>query len=270
MANPTDPGVIGRRRFRLVIAAIATVVLVVGMSLTVLGSRPASAANVSIAQCNGINNTPGLTTDCSVSVVNTLTDDPATTGSVVTVNGVTTTSSDIVTSVTQCNSSSRGGGGTLQCSVDIVNNISINAPSAAVAATISQCNNNQAGDGLGSAPNTCSPVANAGSGATIFQCNNRTGDGGGLVNVDPEFSHCSASGTVSASLPVTVNQCNEDSADGGGGRVSCTVSITTNLIDTSPAPVTPTTGVGNDDASSSGVSQGMPAVPIVGTPRLAG
>ncbi len=101
MTNFEDsPGRI-RRPLRLVTATLATMALVVGMGLTLLNSSPASAANVSIEQCNGINNTPGLTTNCSVTVVNTLTNDPATTGSVVTVNGVTTTSSDIVTAVTQ-------------------------------------------------------------------------------------------------------------------------------------------------------------------------
>ena len=47
----------------------------------------ASAANVPVSQCNGISNTGGLTVQCDVTIVNTLTNDPTTTGSVVTING---------------------------------------------------------------------------------------------------------------------------------------------------------------------------------------
>jgi hypothetical protein len=251
--------------------------MVVGASALLLesSSTPASAATVAVTQCNGVNNTPGLTTSCSVTVVNTLTDDPATTGSVVTLNGVAGPfTNNVVNSVTQCNSSSRGGGGTLNCSVSIVNNIAMSGPGAAVTATISQCNGNQP-DGLGTAPNTCSPVANSGSGATIFQCNNRTGNGGGLVTVVPLYSHCEASGTVSSSLPVTVNQCNEDSADGGGGRVRCTTSITTNVVDTAVTggPSGGSTG-GSTGGTPTGILFGAPgipgATPVVGTPKLTG
>lgn len=279
MTSPIEVGPRGRRPLRLLLAVFASVVAAFGASVLMLesSSTPASAASLAINQCNGINNTPGLTTSCSVTVVNTLTDDPATTGSVSTVNGVTTTSTDIVTSVTQCNTSSRGGGGTLQCSVHIINNIAMSGPGAAATATISQCNGNQP-DGLGTAPNTCNPVANAGSGATIFQCNNRTGDGGGLVTAAPDFSHCSASGTVSSSLPVTVNQCNEDAADGGGARVNCSTTITTNVVDTaggSGGPTTggPTTGGPTGETPTGGLS-GPPlvpsATPVLGTPKLTG
>lgn len=260
------------RRIHCLVAAFAASLLTVGASALLLGSGvpPASAASLAITQCNGINNTPGLTTNCNVTVVNTLTDDPATTGSLSTVNGVTTTSTDIVTSVTQCNTSSRGGGGTLQCSVDIINNITMSGASSAATATISQCNGNQP-DGLGTAPNTCSPVANTGSGATIFQCNNRTGDGGGLVTDAPDFSHCSASGTVSSSLPVTVNQCNEDAADGGGARVNCSTSITTNVIDTAVPAGGPTTGGPTSGAPPTANTFGAArATPIIASPKLTG
>jgi hypothetical protein len=186
------------------------------------------------------------------------------------------TSTDIVISVNQCNSSARGGGGTLQCYVNIVNNIEMNGAASAATASISQCNNTQANDGLGNAPNTCSPVANTGSGATIYQCNDRTGDGGGLVTVVPDFSHCLASGSVSASLPITVNQCNTDAADGAGGRVDCRTSITTNVIDTALAG-TPTGGTGGTGgggsgggSGGSGGTSGVVVRPIVGVPNLTG
>lgn len=262
MDSPLDEPRRPRRRLRKLAAIFSATLLVAGLTAVLLGPTTASAAEVTFSQCNGVNNTPGLTTTCSVTVVNTLTDDPLTTGSVVTVNGVTGSfTNDIVTRVEQCNSSSRGGGGTLNCSVNIINNIATSGASAATTATISQCNGNQP-DGLGTAPHTCSPVANTGTGATIFQCNNRTGNGGGLVNAEPLYSHCLASGTVSSSLAVTVNQCNEDAADGGGGQVHCTTSITTNVVDTSV-----TGGTGGPGGPGGG---GTPVQPVTGAPNLTG
>ena len=185
---------------------------------------PVSAANVSVNQCNGVSNTGGLTVTCTVTIVNNQTSDPATTNSTVTLNGVLSSSTDLVTSVTQCNGSDNGGGGTLQCNVQIINNISVNGSSAPTAATVNQCNANQANDGLGNAPNTCDPYPATTTGATITQCNG-SGNGGGLVSP----SHCNASGTASSTLPVTVNQCN-DSANGGGSKVNCATTITTNIV----------------------------------------
>jgi hypothetical protein len=266
----------GHRRLRLFTTLAAAALLAAGMSIVWLGSgtKPASAAPISVVQCNGVFNTPGLTVDCNVTVVNTLTDDPATTGSVITVRDHTgatnvTTSTDIVTSISQCNSSARGGGGTLRCHVDIINNIAMGGAASASTASVSQCNGNQP-DGLGTAPHTCSPVANSGSGATIFQCNNRTGNGGGLVTVAPEFSHCTASGTSSASLPVTVNQCNEDAADGGGGRVSCSTTITNNVIDTNlTGGGTPTGGTPTGGTPTGGTPPRGPT-PVLAPPALTG
>jgi hypothetical protein len=204
--------------------------------LTFARSESASAANVSLNQCNNVSNTGGLTVECHVVIVNNLTNDPSTTGSVVTVNGGSpVSSSDLVTSVTQCNGSANGGGGTLNCSVQIINNIAVDGPSGATGVTINQCNGNQANDGLGNAPNTCNPFPASTSGATITQCNG-SGNGGGLVSP----SHCDASGTVSSTLPVTVNQCN-GSANGGGSKVNCSTAITTNVIDTTPGPGPTTT-----------------------------
>src|SRR5688572_4253972 len=68
-----------------------------------------SAANVAVEQCNGVSNSGGLTVQCNVMIVNNLTDDPSTTGSIVTMNGAAVESPDIVTSVTQCNGSANGG-----------------------------------------------------------------------------------------------------------------------------------------------------------------
>lgn len=261
------------RRLRFLAAIFTVSLMAAGVSAVVLTPNTASAAPIPVSQCNGVFNTGGLSVICTVTIVNTLTDSPTTTGSVITMTdhtGATTvqTSTDIVISVNQCNSSARGSGGTLQCYVTIINNIAMNGAATAGTATISQCNGNQP-DGLGStAPldHSCSPVANTGTGATIFQCNNRTGNGGGLVNAPPNFSHCTASGSVSSSLPITVNQCNEDSADGGGGQVDCRTTITTNVVDT--ALTGGTTGGGT---TGSGTSGGAPRpTPVPGIPNLTG
>ena len=210
----------------------------------------ASAANVAIDQCNGVGGGGGQTVQCNVLVVNTLTDDPNTTGSVITVNGVVSTSPDLVTSVTQCNGSANGGNAILECHVQIINNIAVSGPAGATGVSIHQCNDNQP-DGLGTAPNTCSPPPIMG-GTTIVQCND-TGDGGGLVFP----SHCSASGTVSSTLPVTVNQCN-GSANGGGSKVNCSTDITTFVVDTgvggTPTTTTPTTADGGGSTPGGGGS----------------
>jgi hypothetical protein len=263
---------------------MAGVVGVAGVAV-VATPQPAEAANISIDQCNNVLNVAGVTVACDVVVVNTLTDDPLTTGSVVTLNGGTPTASgDIVTSVTQCNDSGNGGGGTMNCSVTITNNIVLSSPSAAVAATVNQCNGNQANDGLGNAPNTCTPYPATTSGATITQCNG-TGNGGGLVFP----SSCTASGTVSSSLPITVNQCN-GSENGGGSQVNCTVSIATNV--TTSGNGTNGNGTngngngtngngtnGNGTNGGSGVTNGGPGraggpggpgTGVVGSPRFTG
>lgn len=235
MTSPIDERPRGRRRFQVLASVFASTILAAGVTLTVLGASPASAANVAFSQCNGTGGGGGQTVACSVVIINNLTNDPTTTGSIV--NGVP--SPDLVTSVTQCNGSENGGKGILNCHISITNNIAIDNPAAAGSATINQCQANQPTDGLGNdLVNTCNPSGANTSGATITQCNG-TGDGGGLVPASP-FSHCTASGTVSASLLVTVNQCN-GSANGGDQAVLCSVTMTTNVVNTTAVAVTPAT-----------------------------
>ncbi len=231
-----------RRRRRRLTWACAFVLAVIGSggALSVLSgpSDPASAAQVPFEQCNGVSNGGGETVECSIEIVNNLTDDPGTTGSVVIINGGAPMSSpDLVTIVNQCNGSANGGGGTLRCSVTITNNISVSGASAATPVTVNQCNDNQP-DGLGTAPNVCVPEASM-TGATITQCNG-SGNGGGLRL----GSGCTASGTVSSTLPVMINQCN-DSANGGGSQVVCSSTINTIVTGVQPTTTTspgPTTG----------------------------
>ena len=64
----------------------------------------------------------------------------------------------------------------------------------------------------------------------------------------PDRMICNASGTVSSDFPVTVDQCN-GSENGGGSIVICSVTMTTNIVDTS-IPDTPPTGTPGGDTSS--------------------
>ncbi len=263
MTTPIDERPIEHRHLRRLLGGIFAAILVcAGLSATLLQSStsPASAANVSFEQCNGVGGGGGQTVTCTVTIVNTLTASAATTGSVMVINGGAPISSpDLITVVDQCNGSAGGGGGTITCSVQITNNIAVDSPAAATAVSINQCNDNQAGDGLGNAPNTCSPYPATTSGATITQCND-SGDGGGLVFP----SHCVAGGMVSSTLPVTVNQCN-GSANGGGSVVNCTVAILTNVVDTSVG--TPTTpGGGTPGTGTPGTGTPGTGTPGTGTP----
>lgn len=261
MTNPIDVRPRGRRRFQVLAAVFASTALAAGVTLAVLGASPAAAASLAIDQCNGTGGGGGQTVACDVVVVNTLTNDPATTGSVVTVNGATTTSTDIVTSVTQCNGSENGGDGILNCHISITNNIAMDGAAAPGSATVNQCQANQPSDGLGNdLVNTCGPTGANTSGATITQCNG-SGNGGGLVPAAP-YSHCAASGTVSASLVVMVNQCN-GSANGGGQAVLCSVTMNTNVVDTSAAS-SPSGGTGGTSGTSGSTSRVRAIVAVPG------
>lgn len=235
------------------VGVLACTLGLVGVGLSLVESSPASAANVTFSQCNGINDTPGLTTTCSVVVVNNLTNNPATTGSVVTVNGgLPTTSSSLVNSVLQCNNSGNGGGAVMTCNVTVTNNIAVNGAVAATGATINQCftsggpPGNVLGPPLPGNPDPCDPYPASTTGATITQCDSSAA-GGGLVAP----STCDASGTVSSSLPVTVNQCN-NSVNGGGSKINCSTTMTTNVINTTPG-TSGGTGGGGGGASVTGV-----------------
>jgi hypothetical protein len=191
---------------------------------------------------NGVDNTGGLGLICEVTVVNTIT---AIGGSaVVTVRechgaagdpeAACTTDTMVltepVTAVTQCNDSINGGGGTLQCSVQVTNNF-IGVSPGATAVTVNQCVGSGDGETTG-----CDPFPATTSGATITQCNG-SANGGTLVELT-----CTATGTESSAFAVTINQCN-GSGNGGGGSVICSSNIDNNAVAGSPAPTaTPTTG----------------------------
>ena len=218
-------------------------------SLFVASSFVATAAPA-VSQCNGTDNVGGQAVECHYTVTNTI--NGATTSSSVTLTechgsandaptmvctSSTETSTDLVTSVDQCNGSGNGGGGTVECTVDVVNNIT--GTVTPTAATVNQCN--ASGTGGGTAPTVlCNPFPANTTDATVTQCNESGNGGGGTQRVRCTVGSIS---TTTALLTVTVNQCN-GSGNGGGATVVCSTSLTNNVTGPSPAPTaTPTTPV---------------------------
>jgi len=245
------------------LAAFAFAVLGLTCLVTLGASIPASAATVSFSQCNGrgagIGGAP-LSVTCSISIVNTIDANGGTSAvvysRVCTLNactGDTTNSSDVIDAVHQCNGSDNVGGSATVCTIDIVNNISIDAPAAATALTLNQC----IGSGGGGGTNMTACIPSSSGSATVVQCNGSGTGGGGLMN-------CTATGTVSASFPVSVDQCN-GSENGGGSSVTCSTSITTNVVDTSVGGGTPGTGGGTPGTGTPG-TPGTPGTAVPGAP----
>lgn len=196
---------------------------------------------------NGEDNTPGLGVICEVTILNTIS---STGGSAeVTVREchgpagapetacqtTTETLSEPVTEVNQCNNSTNGGGGNLQCSVEITNTYVDESPNP-TDVTVNQCVGS--GDDIA---NDCDPFPATTTNATITQCNG-SANGGTLVEL-----RCTASGTQSDSFDVIVNQCN-DSTNGGGALVICSASIES--IDDSAAPTEGPTAAPTDGSGS--------------------
>jgi hypothetical protein len=220
-----------RRSFAILLAAG---LLLVG-SLALATGATAATAGPTTTCSNGVDDTPGLGLICRVTVINTIT---ASGGSAkVTIRechgaagdptaACTTKTTNLrrpVTAVTQCNNSINGGGGTLRCSVQVINNF-VGLSTGANAATINQCVGS--GDGIA---NNCDPFPATTTSATITQCNG-SANGGTLVRLE-----CTASGTKPSSHGVQINQCN-GSANGGGALVICSASITNRHVAGSTSP----------------------------------
>jgi hypothetical protein len=186
-------------------------------------------------QCNNGDNGPGQAVACDIQVTNNLNLGTGATSSEVTVtecHGITGTvlpcattktslPGQLITVVTQCDNSGNGGGGTVTCNVQIVNDIT--GAASPTGATINQCNDS--GGGGGTPPTVvCDPIGNAVT-ATITQCNESGNDNGATMRV---LCTVTASTVVSV-IPITVDQCNS-SGDEGFGQVTCTVSITNVVI----------------------------------------
>lgn len=231
-------------------ALLSLVFAVALISSLFVASSFIAAAAPAVSQCNGTDNVGGQAVECHYTVTNTISG--ATTSSSVTLTechgsandaptmvctSSTETSTDLVTSVDQCNGSGNGGGGTVECTVDVINNIT--GTVTPTAATVNQCN--ASGTGGGTAPTVlCDPFPANTTSATVTQCNESGNGGGGTQRVRCTVG---SSSTTSALLTVTVNQCN-GSGNGGGATVVCSTSLTDNVTGPSPAPtVSPTTPV---------------------------
>src|SRR5688500_15495726 len=203
--------------------------LMLAVSLMVLAFAIApdpAQAQTALSQCNGTDNVGGQAVECHYSVTNNVDgSDTSSTTTLTECHGaandpptlvctpLTTTSTDLVTSVDQCNGSGNGGGGTVTCTVDVINNIT--GTETPTSASVNQCN--ASGTGGGTAPTTlCDPFPANTTGATVTQCNEAGNGGGGTQRVRCTVDSDS---TTTSVLNVTVNQCN-GSGNGGGATVT--------------------------------------------------
>jgi hypothetical protein len=262
-----------RRPLAFVLSGVLAIAL---LTAGPLGTTPpvfaATAIGPTTTCSNGIDNTGGLGLICEVTIVNTITaGGGSATVTVRECHGAagapealcstsTTTLTEPVTSVNQCNGSTMGGGSWMRCTVEITNNIS---GGAAAQQTVTQCNDSTNGGGgvlrcavqvtnnfadptdpvpatvsqcVGSGDGStggCSPAPATLAGATVTQCN-ASANGGTLVGLT-----CTATAIADADL-VTVNQCNR-SANGGGSLLDCSVGMTLSAPEPTPEPTaTPT------------------------------
>lgn len=240
-------GLLGRH------SSVALVFMVALISILFVVSPRTASAQTSLSQCNGASfDGAGLAIECHYTVTNTL--NGSVTGSTVTLQechgeankpatlvctSSTTASTDLVTLISQCNNTGNGGGGTMVCTVDVVNNITGTVTPAS--ATVNQCNGS--GGGGGADPLLCSPYPANTTTATVTQCNGSANGGGGTARVKCTVDSDS---TTTALVPVRVAQCN-DSENLGGSTVTCRVGLTDNIIapEASPTPVPPDDGGGD-------------------------
>ena len=261
--SSTGAGPSGRegthRGMRRALAIVATAAL--ALVLAGFGSAPQGAQAAPYGHCDSLFNTPGLGMDCTVTVVNNIDLSTGATNSTITYlrcsgdantaltcEGPTTvTSTELVTSVSQCNSSLDGGGASMHCFVDITNNIVGDA--TAITATVNQCNDSLGGEGI--VLRACSPDPASTGGATIDQCNNSVNGGGSSLTCT-----VAAGSTWSSALAVTVSQCNY-SANGGGSLIVCSTAMRTNItpatVEEEEAPPTVTEGPTTERAAQPGV-----------------
>lgn len=213
-------------------------VLVGALALTLLpgamlnGASAVAPSSTSVVdQCNVQDNGGGRGVSCAVTVYNYYdfsTGDSRSSTVTVACSGpanttplpfcVTTTipSTSLVTSVTQCNGSTNGGGASLICHVTVRNHFV--GGTTATAASVDQC---QGSGDVGTAPTlNCGPNRADGPGSAVVQCNGSGNGGGGSLIVTCGVG----ASTTSADWTVRVNQCN-GSSNGGGGTVLCDVDM---------------------------------------------
>jgi hypothetical protein len=252
-------------------ALLAVVIAAVGsISLLVVGglaATPASAASgaPAVTQCNppDFPITAGFQVTCTVSVDNYTSATGATSSTVTTsaclgAAGVvfpacplnlgpvtsTTMSTQLVTSVNQCNGIVTGGGSNVYCNVTVTNHVPAGTPESGV--TTDQCVGSVTGAGGTMACNPTSSTTNA----TVTQCNGSV-TGGGTFLGEPTAA-CTVTGAATAD-PVTVNQCN-GTATGGGSAVTCMTAVSDVFAASTTTPTSASTGSGGGTAGGGGGS----------------
>ena len=263
--------------------ALIAVLLASAFSFAVAALAPsvAQAADLTVNQCNGQGpGAMGATTGmrCSVTVVNTIKGTKTSSTTTVTRhcslgpcthgNGTFVThSTDLVTSVRQCNGSDNDSAHPIICRVTITNNISGNPPGAQplTAATVNQCVGS--GKGGGGTVN-CSPYPATTTGATVTQCNGSANGGGATA----DCSVATAS-RISPAIPIRVNQCN-GTGNPGGSIVRCRTTLTTNVLGARSSTTSSTTSTtstpgqvtrvpGGGVQAGAGSGEGLPDVGLL-------
>jgi hypothetical protein len=241
----------------VVVAAVGSISLLALGGLTAVPASAATAAPA-VSQCNADSfpTGAGYQVTCTVSVENYTTATGATSSTVTTsaclaAAGVvfpscplnlgpvtsTVTSTQLVTSVNQCNGIVNGAGSNVYCDVTVTDNVP--AGSTTSGATVDQC--------IGSAATSteaCAPLGST-TNATVTQCNG-SANGGGTYAGQPAAG-CTVTGT-DAALPVTINQCNGTS-NGGGSAVTCMATVADVFVPASTTTTTTATGTGGTAAA---------------------
>jgi len=250
----------------VVFAAVGSISL---LTLGGLAATPAAAASgaPAVSQCNppDFPTSAGFQITCTVSVENYTSASGATSSTVTTsaclgAAGVvfpacplnlgpvtsTTSSTQLVTSVNQCNGIVNGGGSNVYCNVAVTNNVPAGTAESGI--TVDQCIGSVTGAGGTVA---CAPGGST-TNATVTQCNGSV-NGGGTYAGEPTAA-CTVTGAATAD-PVTVNQCN-GTANGGGSAVTCKATETNVFAASSTTPTSASTGAGGAGGTSGGSALG--------------
>lgn len=260
---------------RALVGALAVGLAFTAMAVVELRSAPvasAAATAPAAAQCNPADGYPttapagaGQEVSCDISVVNSVSPAGATSSTITSTTclaaagvlppaGCTTAvvgSTQLVSTINQCNGIIVGGGSNLTCNVTFTNDVSTGT--STTGATVNQCIGSGTGGGI-DPTFVCAPVGST-TNATVTQCNGSGNGGGASMRVK-----CTVTGADSA-LPASINQCN-GSSNGGGSTVTCTTTIVNNFVPLSTTGTTPTGGTSGPGSSGTpGVSPVIPATP---------
>jgi hypothetical protein len=258
----------GSRESRSKLLVVFLALVLAGGLMMLLGPLSGTAYGATapnINQCNGVDNVGGQEVACTVTVTNNLNlatgaastsvsgnDCNGAANAVPTCTPWTAAANVLSSSVTQCNGSGSGGGGTVICTVAIINNIT--GAASPTTATVNQCNTS--GQGGGTQPTLiCTPIGVT-TNADVTQCNGSGNGGGGTQRVQ-----CAVGpSTATTAVPIPVNQC-VGSGNGGGSTVTCTVSETNNVVTAggTPGGTGGTTGSGGTGGGTTGNGAGSSA-----------